>query len=128
MRGLETKKGRIREACLIFSCALLLLPTASWASEEPPPPRPGESMGNPPDAPPPDGEEFQFEPAPEPAIPPEYLQGRGYLGNFPDAWVTERLFDPMNARLFLAIQDGAAREALSKLEIKQVSPETQSSK
>jgi tetratricopeptide (TPR) repeat protein len=60
-------------------------------------------------------EDFVFEPAPEPAIPDEYVKGIGYLGGFRDAWGTEKLFDPINARLFLALQNGADRKDLASV-------------
>jgi Flp pilus assembly protein TadD len=81
-------------------------PTQTQALEEP-----GETQPTLP------GEDFGPDSMEEPPIPVEYLQGRGYLGNFPDAWALEKLFDPVNARVFLALQDGAGREALTKLQV-----------
>jgi tetratricopeptide (TPR) repeat protein len=62
-------------------------------------------------------EPFMFEPAPEPGVPDEYFLGKGYLGAFPDSWKTDILADPVNAKVFLALQDGARREALSGLDV-----------
>src|SRR5437867_2743489 len=67
----------------------------------------------------PDEEPFLL-PEPEPAIPGEYVQGRGYLGRFPDAWNTAQLLDPTGAKVFLALQDGATRESLLKVEVPDV--------
>jgi tetratricopeptide (TPR) repeat protein len=87
------------------------------AQENPSPPPPSQEPPEEPETMPGSPEEELFvEPAP-PALPEEYGLGRGYLGNFVDAWNMDSLQDPINARIFLALQDGAGREALEKLEI-----------
>ena len=50
-------------------------------------------------------------------VPDEYLDGRGYLGHFSDAWDTAQLLDPFGAKTFLALQDGASRESLAELDV-----------
>ncbi len=99
--------------------ALLVLPAFPHSRVEgsPPTSQVAEPQDQPPQEETPPEEPFVFEPAPELGLPDEYFEGRGYLGNFPDAWSTDRLFDPANARVFLALQDGAGREALSKLDV-----------
>jgi len=98
--------------------ATLLLPPLSGAGEEvPPATQTQKSQGQPQAEPTPPEEPFMFEPAPEPVIPDEYLRGKGYLGNFSGAWGTDTLVDPVNARVFLALQDGAGREALSRVDV-----------
>jgi tetratricopeptide (TPR) repeat protein len=71
---------------------------------------PGEQPSFPP-------EDFPLEMPPEPAVLENYLEGVGYLGNFPDAWTTDKLLDPINAKLFLALQSGATREMLAGLQL-----------
>ena len=65
------------------------------------------------------GEEMDvvLEAAPEPGIPEEYVQGRGYLGHYPETWATSLLYEPANARVFLALQDGATRPSLASLDV-----------
>jgi len=109
---------RTAAGMLALLIAALLLPPLSGAGEEvPPATQTQESPEQPQTEPALPEEPFTFEPAPEPAIPDEYLQGKGYLGNFPDTWGTDTLFDPVNARVFLALQDGAGREALSRVDV-----------
>ncbi|HMC81635.1 MAG TPA: hypothetical protein VKL61_00205, partial [Candidatus Polarisedimenticolia bacterium] len=55
--------------------------------------------------------------APYEGVPDEYLDGRGYLGHFSDAWDTAQLLDPFGAKTFLALQDGASRESLAELDV-----------
>ena len=98
--------------------AALLLPPLSRAGEEvPPATQKQESPAQPPTEPTLPEEPFMFEPAPEPAIPDEYFEGKGYLGTFPGSWGTDTLINPVNARVFLALQDGAGREALSRVDV-----------
>jgi len=109
---------RIAAGLTALLITALLLPPLSRAGEEVPPATlMQESPAQPPMEPASPDEPFLFEPAPEPAIPDEYLRGKGYLGTFPGSWGTETLMDPVNARVFLALQDGAGREALSRLEV-----------
>ena len=61
--------------------------------------------------------EFPFELAPTPGVPEEYLDGISYLGSYREAWRTEALLDPVLGKIFLALQDGATRQELEKLEI-----------
>ena len=60
---------------------------------------------------------FVFEAPENLGIPDEYLEGVGYLGNYREAWRFDALGEPENARIFLALQDGASRQDLEKLEI-----------
>ncbi len=103
---------------LALLIAALLFPPLSRAGEEVPPEEPKQEISAQPETEPaPPGEPFQLEPAPEPAIPDEYFEGKGYLGTFPGSWGTDTLLDPANARVFLALQDGAGREALSQVDV-----------
>jgi len=101
-----------------FPILLVLFSGAPAVSGGAPPSPPGPGAEDPSQTQPTEPEEeLIFEPAPEPAIPDEYVKGIGYLGGFRDAWGTEKLFDPINARLFLALQNGAKRNDLARLEV-----------
>jgi len=109
---------RIAAGMFALLITAVLFPSFSLSGEEAPPPsQTQESPEQPQTEPAPPEEPFMFEPAPEPGIPDEYFLGKGYLGNFPDTWNTNALSDPVNARIFLALQDGAGRDALSRLDV-----------
>jgi len=98
--------------------ASILLPSPALPAEEPSPaPQTQESPDQSTMETAPYEEPFIFEPAPEPGVPDKYYLGKGYLGAFLDSWKTDILADPVIARVFLALQDGARKEALSGLEI-----------
>jgi len=101
----------------VLIASLLLPPLSRGGEEVPPATQTQESREQPPAEPNLPEEPFMFEPAPEPGIPDEYFKGKGYLGTFPGSWGTETLDDPVNARVFLALQDGAGREALSGVDV-----------
>jgi tetratricopeptide (TPR) repeat protein len=106
-------KAWMRAEFLPILVALFAGSAALSGEGSPPPPPPGSDLSQTQPAEP--EEDLVFEPAPEPAIPDEYVMGIGYLGGFRDAWETEKLFDPINARLFLALQDGADRKDLARV-------------
>jgi tetratricopeptide (TPR) repeat protein len=93
---------------LLFSCLPVLLP-ANLAAQD-------SQAQVPPDSPEP-GAPFEFV-APEPSgVPEEYLSGVAYLGTFREAWNPAILADLDLGRLFLALQEGATREDLKKLDL-----------
>jgi hypothetical protein len=94
--------------------ALLVLALAASrpAAQEPPEPQTGPAA---PVEETPPGEPILIEEPPPPAIPQEYIDGRGYLGRGPDTWDTAQLFDETKARIFLALSDGASRSCLDSL-------------
>jgi tetratricopeptide (TPR) repeat protein len=79
--------------------------SGSTQSAEPPP---GEE---PKEAPP------EFVPPAPGGVPEEYLAGANYLGNFLKAWRLNALSDPVLSKVFLAVESGATREALTELDV-----------